>query len=170
MTVSPYVCVLSRFSHVQFFATLDYSLPGSSVPGILQARILEWVAMPSSRDLPQPRIKSMSCLLCLLYWQAGSLPPADLPHPGPSPCLVLCLLYGQAGSLPPAQSGKPISPYICDIETKGKISQFLDFYSLNTLGSPRELARTPSSTEGKITICQQVTQPTRTVNSPDSTT
>ena len=31
---------------------LDYSLPGSSVHGILQARILEWVAMPSSRDLP----------------------------------------------------------------------------------------------------------------------
>ena len=27
--------------------TMD--LPGSSVPGILQARILEWVAMPSSR-------------------------------------------------------------------------------------------------------------------------
>ena len=25
--------------------------------GILQARILEWVAMPSSRDLPNPRIK-----------------------------------------------------------------------------------------------------------------
>ena len=27
----------------------DHSLPGSSVHGILQARILEWVAMPSSR-------------------------------------------------------------------------------------------------------------------------
>ena len=30
---------------------MDCSLPGSSVHGILQARILEWVAMPSSRDL-----------------------------------------------------------------------------------------------------------------------
>ena len=28
---------------------MDYSLPGSSVHGILQARILEWVAMSSSR-------------------------------------------------------------------------------------------------------------------------
>ena len=28
---------------------MDYSPPGSSVHGILQARILEWVAMPSSR-------------------------------------------------------------------------------------------------------------------------
>ena len=31
------------------------SPPGSSVHGILQARILEWVAMPSSRGSSQPR-------------------------------------------------------------------------------------------------------------------
>ena len=42
--------------HVQLFATpMDYSPPGSSVYGILQARILEWVAMPSSRGSSQPR-------------------------------------------------------------------------------------------------------------------
>ena len=34
---------------------MDYSPPGSSVHGILQARILEWVAMPSSRRSSQPR-------------------------------------------------------------------------------------------------------------------
>ena len=34
---------------------MDCSLPGSSVHGILQARILEWVAMPSSRGSSQPR-------------------------------------------------------------------------------------------------------------------
>ena len=28
---------------------MDYRPPGSSVHGILQARILEWAAMPSSR-------------------------------------------------------------------------------------------------------------------------
>ena len=28
---------------------MDWSLPGSAVHGILQARILEWVAMPSCR-------------------------------------------------------------------------------------------------------------------------
>ena len=33
----------------------DYSPPGSSVYGILQARILEWVAMPSYRGSSQPR-------------------------------------------------------------------------------------------------------------------
>ena len=40
--------------------TMNCSLPGSSVRGILQARILEWVAMPSSRDLPNPGIEPMS--------------------------------------------------------------------------------------------------------------
>ena len=34
---------------------MDYSPPGSSVHGILQARILEWVAMPSSRGSSQAR-------------------------------------------------------------------------------------------------------------------
>ena len=34
---------------------MDCSLPGSSVHGILQARILEWVAMPFSRGSSQPR-------------------------------------------------------------------------------------------------------------------
>ena len=34
---------------------MDCSLPGSSVHGILQARVLEWVAMPSSRVSSQPR-------------------------------------------------------------------------------------------------------------------
>ena len=34
---------------------LDHSLPGSSVHGPLQARILEWVAVPFSRGPSQPR-------------------------------------------------------------------------------------------------------------------
>ena len=42
------------------FDPMDHSLPGSSVHGILQARILEWVATPgrsSFKDLPDPGIK-----------------------------------------------------------------------------------------------------------------
>ena len=34
---------------------MDYSLPGSSVHGILQARILEWIAISFSRGSFQPR-------------------------------------------------------------------------------------------------------------------
>ena len=33
------------------FDSMDYRPPGSSVCGILQVRILEWVAMPSSRGI-----------------------------------------------------------------------------------------------------------------------
>ena len=40
---------------------MDCSPPGSSVYGILLARILEWVAMPSSRGFPAQA--SNSCLL-----------------------------------------------------------------------------------------------------------
>ena len=57
--VCVYVCMsanLSHISRVRLFATpLDYSPPGSSVHGILQARILEWVAMLFSRGSSWPR-------------------------------------------------------------------------------------------------------------------
>ena len=36
---------------------VDCSLPGFSVQGILQARILEWVTIPSPEDLPDPGIE-----------------------------------------------------------------------------------------------------------------
>ena len=39
---------------------MDSRPPGSSVRGILLARILKWVAMPSSRDLLNPGIKLTS--------------------------------------------------------------------------------------------------------------
>ena len=39
---------------------MDCSPPGSSVHGMLQARILEWVAMPSSRGSSQPRDQTQS--------------------------------------------------------------------------------------------------------------
>ena len=39
---------------------MDCSLPGSSVHGIFQARILEWVAIPTPGDLPDPEIEPMS--------------------------------------------------------------------------------------------------------------
>ena len=41
---------------------MDHSLPGSSVHGILQARTLEWVAMSSSRDLPNSGIEPTSLM------------------------------------------------------------------------------------------------------------
>ena len=55
------------------------SRPGSSVHGISQTRILEWVAISSSRGSSQPR--DQTWVFCLLHWQAGSLslvPPGKL--------------------------------------------------------------------------------------------
>ena len=39
---------------------MDCSLPGSSLHGILQARVLEWVAISFSRGSPDPGIKPRS--------------------------------------------------------------------------------------------------------------
>ena len=45
---------------------MDCSPPGSSVLGILQARILEWVAMPSSRGSSQSRDRTgVCCISCI---------------------------------------------------------------------------------------------------------
>ena len=53
------------------------SLPGSSVHGILQARILEWVAMPSSRGSSQPRDWTwISCIAgrFFIMWATREVP------------------------------------------------------------------------------------------------
>ena len=58
-----HVCVLS---HVRLCNPMDCSPPGSSVYGILQARILDWVAMPSSRGPSWPRDWThISCVSCI---------------------------------------------------------------------------------------------------------
>ena len=63
------LCCAQLLSHVLTLCDpMDCSPSGSSVHGILQARILEWVATPP-RDLPKPGIESRSPTL-----QADSLP------------------------------------------------------------------------------------------------
>ena len=44
-----HACMLNLLSHLTLCNSMDHSPPESSIPGILQARILEWVVMPSSR-------------------------------------------------------------------------------------------------------------------------
>ena len=61
-----YVCILYWAKLLQSSLTLcnprDCSPPGSSVHGILQARKLEWVAIPFCRGFSQPRDKPASLL------------------------------------------------------------------------------------------------------------
>ena len=48
-------------SHVQRFATpWTVGLPGSSVRGIFQARVLEWLPFPPPGDFTDPGIEPMS--------------------------------------------------------------------------------------------------------------
>ena len=48
------VCVLVAQLCPTLCSPMDCSLPGSSVHGTLQARILEWIAITFAKDLPNP--------------------------------------------------------------------------------------------------------------------
>ena len=77
---APCVGVLSHFSHVRLCNSMDCSPPGSSVHGIFQARILEWVAMPSSRGSSWPRNQThISCIAGRFF----TVEPPEKPYPHP---------------------------------------------------------------------------------------
>ena len=66
----PYALLCVHAKSLQLWPTLcdplDYSLPGPSVHGILQARILEWVAVTFSRGSSQPRDQTcVSYIRCI---------------------------------------------------------------------------------------------------------
>ena len=70
------VCVCVRVhmsqSHLTLCDPIDYSLPGFSVYGISQARMLEQVTISYPRGSFLPRESNLH-LLRLLHWQADSL-------------------------------------------------------------------------------------------------
>ena len=80
---------------------MDCSPPSSSVHGILQARILVWVAVPYSRG-SSPNQGSNPPTLCLLYWQMGSLPQA-----APAKPRILCTCHHKAYHLCPLMGASP---------------------------------------------------------------
>ena len=62
---------------------MDYSLPGSSVHGVTQVRILEWAAVSSSRASSQPRdwtcISCVSCIAGEFYLLSHQGSPTHIP-------------------------------------------------------------------------------------------
>ena len=73
--INPYMslCVSTQSCPI-LFDPVDCSLPGFSVHGILQARILEWIAIPFSRGTSQPRDRTLvSCLAGRFFtvWTTG---------------------------------------------------------------------------------------------------
>ena len=57
-----YVCAKLLQSCLTLWDPMDCSLPGSSVHGVLQARILDWVAFPLPEDPPDPGIEPTSLM------------------------------------------------------------------------------------------------------------
>ena len=55
-------CAKSLESCLTVCDPMDCSLPGSSVHGVLQARILDWVAFPLPEDPPDPGIEPTSLM------------------------------------------------------------------------------------------------------------
>ena len=55
--------LLSRFSRVRLFDPTDGSPPGCPIPGILQARTLEWIAISFSKVCPIASLPRTKCLL-----------------------------------------------------------------------------------------------------------
>ena len=90
------VCVCSVLQLcLTLCSPMDCRLPGSSVHGISQARILEWVATSCSREI----FLTQRSKPCVLYWQVDSSPlnphhdgfqTTAVPTPG---SLTLCLKY-----------------------------------------------------------------------------
>ena len=68
LSITLLVCADAAAKSLQSCPTLcspiDGSPPGSPVPGILQARTLEWVACPPPGDLPDPGIQPISFGSC----------------------------------------------------------------------------------------------------------
>ena len=83
-----YACVIAKSlqSCLTLCDPIDCRLPGSSVHGILQTKILEWVTMPSSRR---------------------SSPPRDWTHD------VSCIYDIAGGFFITESPGKPIYVYVC---------------------------------------------------------
>ena len=97
---------------------MDWSLPGSSVHGILQARILKWVAIPSSKGSSQSRDWTQVSLIT-----SGFLPSEPLGKPRNTGVGSLSLLQ-------------------CIFLTQGLNCSLLNYkrilYQLNYQGSPQE--------------------------------
>ena len=84
------------------------SLPGSSVHGSSQARILEWVAICFSRSLPDQGLNPN--FLCLLHWQGDSLLLSHLGSPKLQRALFKCKVLNGRVACQAGSRGEQMSP------------------------------------------------------------
>ena len=107
MHIGPHIHVLRLVtqSHPTLWSPMNYSLPGSSVHEILQARILEWVTMPTSRGSSQPRDQTQASRIAgrlFTIWATRKAQEywSELQCPSPGELSKLGIEPGLLGKLP----------------------------------------------------------------------
>ena len=93
------VCAKSLQLCPTLWDPMDCSPPGFSVPGILQPRILEWVAMSSFRGSSQPRIKTASLLSSALAGRFFTTEPPEILQSNSFKRHLLSTFYERSSSL-----------------------------------------------------------------------
>ena len=99
------VCLVKRESESEVAQScptlcdpIDCSLPGSSVHGIFQARVLEWVAISLSRGSSQPRDQTQARDQTWVSRPAGRCLPSEPPGKPSMRCYLLLLSHRKDGT------------------------------------------------------------------------
>ena len=110
----PLVCVLSYFSCVQLFAVLWTVATRHLCVWILQARILDWVAMLSSRLSSWPSDQThVSCIFCIAGRFFNTEPPGTPPLPPQYIYIYKIIHFTMLHCQPPRYSHCCYSPWLC---------------------------------------------------------
>ena len=123
-----YVHAKSLQSRSTLSNTMNCSPPGSSVHGILQARILEWVALLSSRGSSQPRDQTYTSYVSYIYTHISSSSASILlPHSTP-------LGHYRAPSWAPCAVQQLVTSYLFHTWSCINVSATLPIHSTLTFG------------------------------------
>ena len=140
------LCILSCFSRVWLFCDpMDCSPPGSSILEILQARILEWVAISSFRRSSRPKdwthVSYITCIgrQVLCHWcHLGSpfsfvvVSEGEGPLSTPAYSSLCCFLENGPHSQHSHRSVLRACPFVCcDVQRDGGYKMFLSTPSLS---------------------------------------
>ena len=128
-------------SHVRLCDPMDCSLPGSSVHGILQARVLEWVAISFSRGSSQPGDQTRVSHIAgrrFTLWATREAHCMDMPH-----FIYLCISWWTFGS----------SPYLDCYRQFHTIFLWIHIYSIYIWLTPKNKDNLPLYFKNVIMYC-----------------
>ena len=91
MGVNVFMCNYVYVYGPTLFGPMDYSLPGSSVFGILQARMLVWVAIPFSRGSSRPTDQTWVSCIAGEFFTIWATREARLLYISENVCWCVCL-------------------------------------------------------------------------------